>query len=169
MGSFKDMFSSPGGEVPEEKKTIPPEEDAVLDKVAQKVIKWQMTVPAILFLESVKPLNFIGAQAMVFFEPIIQSLFSIKDYDIFRQAMERRENVENLLQKIEYQDAVEYRRQKIIKKKVKEQRKNWTWYQRWLGIKQPPIELDPEELEAIEKEVLGKDKKAAGNEDKGKK
>jgi len=166
MASFKDMFSSPGGEVPEEKIPIPPEEDAVLDKVAQKVIKWQMTVPAILFLESVKPLNFIGAQAMVFFEPIIQGIFSIKDYDIFRQAMERRENIENLLQKIEYQDAVEYRRQKIIKKRIKEQRKQWTWYQRWLGIKQPRIEIDPAELEAIEKEVSGKEKKEIDGGDK---
>lgn len=157
MVSFKDMFSSPGGDVPEEKKPIPPEEDAVLEKVAAKVVKWQMTTPAILFLESVKPLNFIGAQAMIFFEPIIQSIFSIKDYDIFRQAMERRENIENLLQKIEYQDAIYYRREKIIKKKIKEQRKNWKWYQRWLGINQPKIELDPDEIAAIEKAVADKE------------
>ena len=114
-----------------------------------------MTAPAILFLESIKPLNYIGAQAMIFFEPIVQSLFNIKDYDVFRQAMERRENVENLLQKIEALDAIASRKEKLYRKKLKVERKKWKWYQRWLGIRQPRIEIDPAEVEALEKEGRG--------------
>jgi hypothetical protein len=156
MSNFKNMFSpTPDGPDPSQ-KPIPPEEDAVLERVAKKVIQWNMAVPAILFLESIKPLNYIGAQAMVFFEPIVQSIFSIKDYDTFRIAMERRENIENLLQKIEAQDAVAYKREKIYKRKAKQMRKNWTWYQRWLGIKRPRIEITPEEIEAYEKELAEK-------------
>ena len=151
MSFFKDLFSSPGGGRPvDEKKPIPPEEDAVLEKLAKKVVEWHMTVPAILFLESVKPLNYIGSQTMVFFEPIVQSIFSFKDYDNFRQALERRENIENLLQKIERHDAVAHKKEKLYKKKLKEQRKKWKWYQRYLGINQPRIEFDPAELEALE-------------------
>lgn len=150
MSNFKDMFSSPGHRSDPIKKPIPPEEDAVLEKVAQKVIQWHMSVPAIMFLESVKPLNFIGAQAMVFFEPLVQSIFSIKDYDTLRVALERRENIENLLQKIEAHDAVAHKKEKIYKKKLKEERKKWKWYQRWLGIKQPRIEITPAELEALD-------------------
>jgi hypothetical protein len=157
MSGFKDIFSSPGHTSAATKQPIPPEEDAVLEKVAKKVIQWHMAVPAILFLESVKPLNYIGAQAMVFFEPIVQSIFSIKDYDTFRAALERRENIENLLQKIEAHDAVAYKKEKLYKKKLKQERKKWKWYQRWLGIKQPRIEFTPEELEALESK--GKDKK----------
>lgn len=156
MSIFKGMFSSPDRDASPEKKGIPPEEDAVLDKIAKKVVHWQMAVPAILFLESVKPLNYIGAQAMVFFEPIIQSVFSIKDYDTFRIAMERRENIENLLQKIEAYDAVAYKKEKLYKKKLRAERKKWKWYQRYLGIRRPRIEVTDDELKALEEKGKGK-------------
>jgi hypothetical protein len=164
MSLFRGMFSSQP-DSPKEKQPIPPEEDEVLEKVARKVVQWQMAVPAILFLESVKPLNFIGAQAMVFFEPIIQSIFSIKDYNTFRVALERRENIENLLQKIEAQDAIAYKKEKLYKKKLRVERKKWKWYQRYLGIKRPRIEIDPAELETLEK---GSRKDKDGNNGKEK-
>jgi hypothetical protein len=148
---FKEMFSSPPSGSSAEKKPLPPEEDAVLEKIAKKVVQWHMTVPAIMFLESIKPLNYIGAQAMIFFEPIVQSVFSFKDYDTFRMAMERRENVENLLRKIEAHDAIAYKHEKLYKKKFKEERKKWKWYQRYIGIKRPRIIITPEELEALRK------------------
>ena len=47
--------------------SLPEEEDAVLDKLARKVVARRMAVPAILFLESTKPLNFIASQVLVFF------------------------------------------------------------------------------------------------------
>jgi len=129
------------------KPPIPDAEDRVLEKVAKKVIMWRMATPAIMFLESVKPLNYIGAQTMVFFEPIVQTIFNFTDYDTFRAAMERRENVENLLQKIEKYDAVLYEREKAIKKFMKVEKKNWKWYQRYLGLFRPKVQL-PEELRA---------------------
>jgi hypothetical protein len=141
MSIFKGHMSQPEGEQP----AIPQEEDEVLEKVARKVVQWRMAVPAILFLESVKPLNYIGAQVMVFFEPIVQSLFNFKYYEIFRIAMERRENVENLLQKIEKHDAELYEREKAIKKFMRAEKKKWRWYQRYLGIARPKVEL-PENL-----------------------
>lgn len=156
MNIFKSMFSpSHDGSQPV-KQPIPAEEDEILEKVAKKVVQWNMAVPALIFLESIKPLNYIGAQAMVFFEPIVQSIFSIKDYDTFRIALERRENVENLLQKIEAHDAIAYKKEKIYKRKARQMRKGWTWYQRWLGIKRPRIEITPEEIEAYEKELAEK-------------
>lgn len=163
MSIFKDMFSSRAEDTPPEKPPIPPEEMAVIEKVANKVVQWQMTVPAILFLESVKPLNYLGAQALVFFEPIVQSIFSIKDYNTFRVALERRENIENLLLKIEEFDAVAHDKQKLYKKKLKIERKKWKWYQRYLGIRQPDIKIDPAELEA-----LANKNKPSSTDEKGK-
>ena len=52
------------------------DEQALMDKVAHKVVDKGWTVPAIMFLESIKPLNFIGSQVMVFFEPIVQTVFT---------------------------------------------------------------------------------------------
>jgi hypothetical protein len=133
-----------------EKNALPAEEEAVLDKVARKVVDRRMAVPAIVFLESVKPLNFIGSQAMVFFEPIVQSLFNFKDYDTFRSALEKRESIEILLLKIEALDAVASQREKRIKKFMKAEKKKWKWYQRWLGIFTPKVQIPEDILNPLE-------------------
>ena len=41
MSIFKNFFDSSGTPVPPENGKIPPEEDAVLEKVAKKVIEWE--------------------------------------------------------------------------------------------------------------------------------
>ena len=128
-----------------EKEPLPEEEMAVLEKLARKTVEKRMTVPAIMFLESVKPLNYIGSQALVFFEPIVQTIFNLKDYDTFRTALEKRETLEILIQKIEALDAVAYDREKRIKKFMKQEKKKWKWYQRWLGVFTPKVEI-PEEV-----------------------
>lgn len=141
-----------------EKPNIPEEENAVLEKLAHKVVDRGMTVPAILFLESVKPLNYISSQAMVFFEPIVQSVFNFKDYDTMRIALEKRETLEILLVKIEKYDAISLEREKRVKKFLKEEKKKWKWYQRWLGIMTPKVEL-PEDMLKDAKSNGGKSKK----------
>lgn len=132
-------------DIPDPDKVLPADENAVLDKLAHKVVDKGWTVPAILFLESVKPLNYIGSQTMVFFEPIVQAVFNFKDYDILRTALEKRETLEVLLLKIEDYDAVALVREKKMKKFLKTERKKWKWYQRWLGIMTPKVEV-PEEI-----------------------
>ncbi len=134
-GFFGGSQELPAGQPP-----LPEEERAVIDKLARKVVEWQMTAPAIIFLESMKPLNFIGSQTMVFFEPIVQSVFAFKDYETVRVALEKRETIEILLQRIESIDAEEHARQKRIRKYRNEQKKSWKWYQRYLGIFQPKVE-----------------------------
>ena len=142
MSIFKGSMNLPDPEKP----ALPEEEDAVLEKLAKKVVEWKMSVPAILFLESVKPLNFIGSQTMVFFEPIIQTVFNIKDYDTFRVALEKRETIEILLLKIESLDAVALSRDKRIKRFMKVEKKKWKWYQRYLGVFLPKVTIPDDVL-----------------------
>ncbi len=73
----------------------------LIEKVAQRVVNWRMSIPAIMVLESGKPLSFVASQVMVFFEPIVQSIFSIKDYETFIRILEDRDKVELLIQRIE--------------------------------------------------------------------
>jgi hypothetical protein len=141
MSFFRGSMELPDPKSP----NIPEEENAVLEKLAHKVVDRGMTVPAILFLESVKPLNYIGSQAMVFFEPIVQSVFNFKDYDTIRVALEKRETLEILLLKIEDYNVIASSREKRIKKFLKEEKKKWKWYQRWLGIGTPNVDY-PEEV-----------------------
>jgi len=124
---------------------IPEDEDRVLNKLAERVVRWKMSVPAIIFLESVKPLNYIGSQTLVFFEPIVQTLFNFKDYDTFRRAMERRENVERLLQKIEAADAIESKRDREYRRRLKKARKESTSWLVKLRLKTPRVEMPPRE------------------------
>jgi len=142
-----------------EKNPLPAEEEAVLDKLAHKVVDKGMTVPAIIFLESVKPLNYIGSQVLVFFEPIVQTLFNFKDYSTFRTSLEKRETIEILILKIEKYDALSLAREKRIKKFFKKEKKNWKWYQRWLGIFTPKVKIPEEILNPPQKEKT-EDKKS---------
>jgi hypothetical protein len=139
------MFGRDENLLSQNENPLPPEEEAVLDKVAHKVVDRGMTVPAILALESVKPLNYIGSQLMVFFEPIVQSLFNFKDYDNFRSALEKRVTIEILLLKIEKYDAIAAAREKRIKKYYRELKKSWKWYQRYFGVFRPRVKI-PEEV-----------------------
>ncbi len=84
---------------------ITAEKRETLDRLAEKVIERRLAAPAILFLESSKPLSFLGNQTMVFFQPIVQTIFNFKTYDDIMDLLEDRENIEYLLKKIEELEA----------------------------------------------------------------
>lgn len=77
------------------------EDKDILDKVAKKIKKMKMETPAILFLETVKPLNYVGSQTMTFFRPIVHSIFDCIQYDKFAALLEHRNCIEELLTRIE--------------------------------------------------------------------
>ena len=87
------MTETPGGTAEND--------EALLLAVAQRVVKLRMEVPAVLFLESVKPLSFVGSQAMVFFQPFAQALFPWNQYERFTQIVSDRDNLERLTRLIE--------------------------------------------------------------------
>lgn len=73
----------------------------LLDKLADRVVQLRMTVPAILFLESVRPMNYIGSQVMVFFAPVVRGFFGLPEWDELRLVLERRESIAYFLDLIE--------------------------------------------------------------------
>jgi hypothetical protein len=79
----------------------PPEEEPLLNSIAQKIVDRGLSTPAVIFLESTKPLNVLGCQTLNFLEPIVQSVFSIRNYNDFIRIMENRSNLEKLIQRIE--------------------------------------------------------------------
>jgi hypothetical protein len=78
------------------------EQDKMIDKIAGEVLKRRLETVAIMFLESIKPMSYIGSQlAMVFVGPFL-SIFG--DFGInYIKFFEKRDNVEKLLLKIEEQ------------------------------------------------------------------
>jgi len=77
------------------------EDEALLDRLAARVVELRMEVPAVLALESARPLTFLASQAMVFFEPIARALLRLPDYRRLAALVERRETLEKLGAKIE--------------------------------------------------------------------
>ena len=80
---------------------LAPEDEALLDRVATRVVELHMEVPAILTLETARPLSVVASQAMIFFEPMVQALFRLSDYRRFTALVERRDVMESLIQRIE--------------------------------------------------------------------
>ncbi|MFZ1947641.1 MAG: hypothetical protein WAW06_08845 [bacterium] len=119
--------SGPGQEVK------PNAEDLVLvEKVARRVVGLRMSVPAIFFLESSKPLAFLGGQLLIFLEPFIQTLFNFAQYQRFALLMEDRDNWELLVRKLEDLEA-EYSEKEKQEKKARKEAKRLARKQR--GVK----------------------------------
>src|SRR5262245_31551649 len=103
MGFWKNAFAMG---TPEEKPLTPRQEE-ILDRLAAKVVEWKMSVPAVLFLESVKPLNYVGSQVLIFFSPLVNSIFTVRDYDELAALLEERTSIERLLRRIEEREGVD--------------------------------------------------------------
>ena len=80
---------------------LPPEDQALFDRLARWIVERRMETPALLFLETARPLSFVGAQAMHFFQPLASVLFTGPDYERLARLMEDRQNLSLLLATIE--------------------------------------------------------------------
>lgn len=98
---FKNAFS-----VQVEGDTLSKEDEELLAKLAEGIVSRRLTAPAIAFLESVKPLNFLGSQAMLFFRPIVGAIFPTRVYDQIEKILEKRSGIEHLLSAIERVEGV---------------------------------------------------------------
>jgi hypothetical protein len=74
---------------------------ALLQRLADGIVRRRLAAPAVMFLESVRPLNFIGSQAMVFFNPIINCVIETKNFERMSAILERRSSVTLLIDMIE--------------------------------------------------------------------
>jgi len=107
-----------------EAKAEPEDEDeALIEKVALRVVGMRMTVPAIFFLESSKPLAFLGSQLLIFLEPFVQTLFNFRQYQRFAFLMEDRANWERLIRRVEELEAEQSEREKQAKREKKAKKK----------------------------------------------
>ncbi|PIP14430.1 MAG: hypothetical protein COX48_00865 [bacterium (Candidatus Stahlbacteria) CG23_combo_of_CG06-09_8_20_14_all_34_7] len=89
----------------------------IISKIAKNIVSRGLTAPSIMFLESIKPMNFIGGQVMIFFEPIILTFFSIKEYREAALMFEERGTIDKIIAEIENFENVN---EKDKKKSVKE-------------------------------------------------
>ncbi len=84
-----------------ERDALSAEDRALLERIAIRVVELHAEIPAVLALESGRPLSVIASQAMIFFEPMVLALFRLGDYRRFAALVERREVLETLTRLIE--------------------------------------------------------------------
>ena len=77
------------------------ERDKIVTRCAEKVVKAGMATPAILFVESHKPLSFLAGQAVIVATPLFGALFGPDNMMKLSQILSDRSNAERFIQKIE--------------------------------------------------------------------
>lgn len=77
------------------------EEAALLEQVADAVVRRGMASPAVVFLESMGPMNFLGSQALHFLTPLLDVVFPPRDIERLAHLLERRDTLSRLAAMIE--------------------------------------------------------------------
>jgi hypothetical protein len=82
-------------------ETFTIEDLALLQRIADAVVQRRMAAPAVVFLESLGPMSFLGSQALHFFAPIIELAFSAHEVSQVAALLERRDTTVRLIALIE--------------------------------------------------------------------
>ena len=76
-------------------------EKNTLTEFAEKIVNKKASVLAIFLLESTKYISFVAGQTLIFLGPILTLFVNDKKYYDFINLLEKKENVEFLISKIE--------------------------------------------------------------------
>ncbi len=86
---------------PPESDLSPQDRDELIDSIAGRIIGRGLAVPAAFLLEMHKPLCFLGSQMLLLGSPILGPFVGFGRLARFSSLIEKRENVELLLSRIE--------------------------------------------------------------------
>lgn len=93
-------------------------------KIAKEIVQRQLTVPAIIFLETIKPLSFLGNQLLIFANPVVSLIVQTGNYYKFVRMLEDRDNIEKLTIAIEQENALEVQRRQELKEVHRKEKQN---------------------------------------------
>lgn len=77
----------------------------VIERVLRAIVRRRMATPALMLLETTRPLNYLGAQAMHFLAPVVTAVVDQEGYEEFAAFLERRGSVDYLCGQIEALEA----------------------------------------------------------------
>ena len=85
--------------------TASPEQEAALAAVSRFIVRFGLTVPTILALESMRQLSYVGSQFMHMMSPSIAAFLPMTSWDALAELLEDRRGLDLLLDRIEATDA----------------------------------------------------------------
>ena len=74
-----------------------PDEIALLEKIAHHIVSREMAAPALLFLESLGPLSFLGSQVVHGLKPFMDVVIDPADAERLATLLERRDGIDQLI------------------------------------------------------------------------
>ena len=122
------MTKKPEDQIPESPNPItetnyyelePERRDFIINYMAEKIDKYAMGTPAIVFLEEGRPLSFIGGSIMWGAAPFLNIFVNDQYTREIALFLEDRKNIELLIQKIESLEFERVAREKIEKQEAK--------------------------------------------------
>ena len=82
-----------------------PSERAIVERLSAEVVRRRLATPALLMLEMYRPFNYLSAQALHFFEPIVSAIADTEGYRVFARFLEQRGSIDYLAARIEALEA----------------------------------------------------------------
>lgn len=73
----------------------------LIDRLCRQVVARELTTPALVFLESVSPLNFVTSQTLRFFGPCLTALGGKQAFDELTAILEHRGAIPYLCRRLE--------------------------------------------------------------------
>ena len=83
---------------------IDPAQVNAVSKLVRLIHRFGLVTPAILTLESVKPLSVVGAQTMHLLSPVAATLTPVLEWDCLARLLDDRRGLEYLIHRIEHSD-----------------------------------------------------------------
>jgi hypothetical protein len=81
--------------------SLTPAQQELVERFARFIVSRNLSSPALLFLESVRPLTVIGSQALHFLNPLASIFLDSAGIESLANFLQRRESVDLLIQNIE--------------------------------------------------------------------
>ena len=75
-----------------------------IDRFSKTIVDRRLATPAIFFLESMTPLNFVASQGLAFFTPIVQIFMKAGDMALLQELLESRQFIPDFIRTIEELD-----------------------------------------------------------------
>jgi hypothetical protein len=82
-------------------ESVQEQNQQLLDKLAQQIGSWQLTLPAILFLQVTRPLSFIASQCLLLCQPLLGFFYDTQRITDYAELLADRANIDCLVAQLE--------------------------------------------------------------------
>ena len=76
----------------------------LIRRLSRRIVRLRLSPVALLFIESVRPLNYVGSQLLHFLSPIVHAFGDFSDHERLARILENRRSIDLILETIEKEE-----------------------------------------------------------------